>query len=120
MSASSRPSVTVSVAGGILELGVTDEDPCLLSSAEIGDRGSAAAVLAEGGRGLLLVEALADEWGATSLPGGKHVWFQLTVGDWPHAAVCHCHQPGPGRVRLGSGRYALHVLDRDSDVPWGY
>ncbi|MEX2621944.1 MAG: ATP-binding protein [Egibacteraceae bacterium] len=29
------------------------------------------------GRGLLLVEGLADTWGASVLPGGKVVWFSL-------------------------------------------
>ncbi|MER6355099.1 ATP-binding protein [Streptomyces sp. NPDC001634] len=35
----------------------------------------------EGGRGLTLVEALADKWGAEPRPGGigKTVWFELQV-----------------------------------------
>lgn len=33
----------------------------------------------EGGRGLLLVEALAQEWGWVPLPMGKQVWFRLPV-----------------------------------------
>ncbi|MFJ6650989.1 ATP-binding protein [Streptomyces sp. NPDC091290] len=32
----------------------------------------------EGGRGLALVEALADRWGVTERPTGKTVWFSLT------------------------------------------
>lgn len=32
-----------------------------------------------GGRGLILVEALADAWGTAPLPGGKRVWFELVV-----------------------------------------
>jgi GAF domain-containing protein/anti-sigma regulatory factor (Ser/Thr protein kinase) len=31
----------------------------------------------ESGRGLVLVEALADRWGADPLPTGKRVWFEL-------------------------------------------
>ncbi|MCX5197012.1 ATP-binding protein [Streptomyces sp. NBC_00249] len=31
---------------------------------------------AEGGRGLLLVEAVTDRWGTDPLPGGKTVWFE--------------------------------------------
>jgi hypothetical protein len=31
------------------------------------------------GRGLLLVEALADEWGVLQQTSGKAVWFKLTV-----------------------------------------
>lgn len=30
-----------------------------------------------GGRGLLLVEELADSWGHQSRPGGKAVWFEV-------------------------------------------
>ncbi|WP_274557833.1 ATP-binding protein [Streptomyces spiramyceticus] len=32
--------------------------------------------LAEGGRGLRLVEAVTDRWGTVRLPGGKTVWFE--------------------------------------------
>ena len=34
---------------------------------------------AESGRGLLLIEALAERWGATPTHGGKCVWFELLV-----------------------------------------
>jgi anti-sigma regulatory factor (Ser/Thr protein kinase) len=30
-----------------------------------------------GGRGLLLVDALADSWGCEQTPSGKRVWFEL-------------------------------------------
>lgn len=33
----------------------------------------------EGGRGLALVEALAEAWGAEPAPGGKTVWFELAA-----------------------------------------
>ncbi|MFI9587403.1 ATP-binding protein [Streptomyces sp. NPDC052236] len=32
--------------------------------------------LSEGGRGLLLVDAVTDRWGTVPLPGGKTVWFE--------------------------------------------
>jgi len=32
-----------------------------------------------GGRGLALVDALADDWGVDDLPDGKAVWFRLRV-----------------------------------------
>lgn len=32
--------------------------------------------LAEGGRGLLLVEAVTDRWGAVPSASGKTVWFE--------------------------------------------
>jgi anti-sigma regulatory factor (Ser/Thr protein kinase) len=41
--------------------------------------------LAENGRGLLLVELLADSWGWRPENGGKLVWFRLTTrgfGAW--------------------------------------
>lgn len=34
---------------------------------------------AESGRGLVLVDALADRWGSDPLPTGKRVWFELSV-----------------------------------------
>jgi serine phosphatase RsbU (regulator of sigma subunit)/anti-sigma regulatory factor (Ser/Thr protein kinase)/putative methionine-R-sulfoxide reductase with GAF domain len=37
----------------------------------------------ESGRGLLLVERLADRWGTDPLPTGKRVWFELSVADAP-------------------------------------
>lgn len=36
------------------------------------------------GRGLLLVDALADNWGSTRLPWGKRVWAQLAVKTEEH------------------------------------
>jgi anti-sigma regulatory factor (Ser/Thr protein kinase) len=38
-----------------------------------------AAVLATGGRGLALVDRLADSWGVTKILPGKSVWFALTT-----------------------------------------
>lgn len=43
---------------------------------QVGPAGSIGA-----GRGLLLVEALADEWGVTMQTGGKAVWFRLAMAD---------------------------------------
>lgn len=34
---------------------------------------------AEGGRGMLLIDRLADRWGAEPLPVGKRVWFELSL-----------------------------------------
>ena len=33
------------------------------------------------GRGLRIVEALADRWGITPTAGGKTVWFEIDVGE---------------------------------------
>ncbi|WP_229867994.1 ATP-binding protein [Streptomyces chryseus] len=39
-------------------------------------RGGEGGELAEGGRGLMLVEAVTDRWGTVPVPGGKTVWFE--------------------------------------------
>ncbi|MFD9225847.1 ATP-binding protein [Streptomyces sp. NPDC060064] len=58
---------------------VTDGAPGLLrTTAPGGDPDG----LAEGGRGLLLVEAMADRWGVVPLArGGKTVWFECEAKD---------------------------------------
>jgi hypothetical protein len=53
-------------------------------SLHVGTSGSIAA-----GRGLLIVEALADEWGVTPLKDGKEVWLTMPV-TWPHPESCEC------------------------------
>ena len=35
--------------------------------------------LAESGRGLTIVDQLADDWGVRDLPQGKCVWFELEI-----------------------------------------
>ncbi|MEV8311302.1 ATP-binding protein [Streptomyces flavidovirens] len=57
---------------GGLRVEVTDRcsRPVHMMGGGVGD------VLAEGGRGLLLVEAVTDRWGTVPLPGGKTVWFE--------------------------------------------
>ena len=35
---------------------------------------------AEDGRGLMILNAFADEWGVVPLPEGKQVWFRLNIG----------------------------------------
>jgi anti-sigma regulatory factor (Ser/Thr protein kinase) len=69
--AGSGPSLVLAVADGVIEVGVSDNElrlpgaprPKVATSGHEIDH----SLLAEGGRGLLLVEALAEEWGATSL-----------------------------------------------------
>ena len=58
-------------------------------SLHVGRSGSIAA-----GRGLLIVEALADEWGVTPLNGGKEVWLTMPVS-WPHMQSCSCDSRAP-------------------------
>lgn len=69
--AEGRVTVRASWQDGVFEVAVTDE-------------GSGAPVLkrppptAEGGRGVMLVDMLADSWGMSNLDdGGKVVWFAV-------------------------------------------
>ncbi|HXH57564.1 ATP-binding protein [Iamia sp.] len=70
-------------AGSPVEL-VIDLDRARLA-VEVIDRSAAplrptdADVLATGGRGLALVDRLADSWGVTKILPGKSVWFALTT-----------------------------------------
>jgi hypothetical protein len=43
----------------------------------------------ESGRGLLLVEALADRWGAAVTAEGKTLWFELAAVAAPPADPAH-------------------------------
>ncbi|MCM2429788.1 ATP-binding protein [Streptomyces sp. RKAG337] len=66
-------SVQLTLVSGRLTVSVVDSDPQLpqVSSPE---------PLATGGRGLAMVAALSDSWGADPVPdGGKVVWFSLHV-----------------------------------------
>jgi hypothetical protein len=40
----------------------------------VGEAGGIAA-----GRGMLIIDAIADEWGITQLNAGKEVWFRLPI-----------------------------------------
>jgi anti-sigma regulatory factor (Ser/Thr protein kinase) len=130
-----RPPVTLSLAceSGTVELAVADGDPrpptarprradlaadldqlreVEADGAVLEDRdarlhvGPAGAVA--GGRGLLLVAALCDDWGVTRTAGGKAVWGRCSApADWWDAAGCACAQ-GQRGVQLASGRWVVH------------
>jgi anti-sigma regulatory factor (Ser/Thr protein kinase) len=94
-------AVTVAVADGVAEIGVSDR------STELPQQRSRA-WQAEGGRGLRLVDRVALEWGVVTVAGGKQVWFRLDIdSSWPHRADCPCGGDDLERVRLESGRYAV-------------
>ncbi|MEU3343464.1 ATP-binding protein [Streptomyces sp. NPDC006700] len=61
---------------GRLRVSVTDANDTLPAPREASPED-------ESGRGLALVEALADDWGAEHRPGGlgKTVWFELAPGE---------------------------------------
>lgn len=62
-----------------------------------------------GGRGLLLVAALAAEWGVSPLSDGKAVWVRTPVpADWPHGGSCPCPTSAEA-IPLASGRRVLHT-----------
>jgi sigma-B regulation protein RsbU (phosphoserine phosphatase) len=115
--ASTDLALVVAMAEGILEIGVTDSEPQSVPFVKPKRESMAVQareeVLAEGGRGLLLVDLLADEWGVVGLRQGKQVWFRLSTNDWSYNSACPCHGHDLGRVRLESGRYALAVAG-----PW--
>jgi anti-sigma regulatory factor (Ser/Thr protein kinase) len=56
----------------------------------------------EGGRGLRLVESLADAWGVHDLPGGTAVWTQFATSapDFGHRQADHGHEQ---EQRAGQG-----------------
>jgi anti-sigma regulatory factor (Ser/Thr protein kinase) len=116
--------VTVAVSEGSLELAVTDHD---LSTPQLrpqrrdlladldaippggedhpdprheglryGPAGSVAA-----GRGLIILDAIAESWGVTRHVSSKDVWARLPVpSDWPHLGSCGCGEQGAmGRSR---------------------
>jgi anti-sigma regulatory factor (Ser/Thr protein kinase) len=112
-------TLTLAVADGALEVGVTDRSTQLpvqrhrSSSRSAAVRpcpGSVAAAdwWAEGGRGLRLVDMVSDEWGIVPLVTGKQVWFRLAVdSSWPHRSACPCAGDDLERMRLESGRFAV-------------
>ncbi|HEV2759259.1 MAG TPA: SpoIIE family protein phosphatase [Acidimicrobiales bacterium] len=66
-------ALVVSFAGDVVELCVEDGDPSPPKPRPAG-------VLDESGRGFVLVDALADDWGVRPVPGGKATWFALGRG----------------------------------------
>ncbi len=65
------PVLGLSLQGGSLRVTVADHEGALPRVAPLD-------VAASGGRGMLLVEELADAWGVDRIPGdGKRVWFRL-------------------------------------------
>ena len=64
--------IVIQLSGGRVRVEVTDDG--------IGWPGSRpASSTAIDGRGLIIVAALADRWGANSVPGGKAVWATFIV-----------------------------------------
>lgn len=68
--------ITVRLAGGLLRVGVSDSSHRRPQLVQVGSRDTS-------GRGLHLVEAMADRWGVDPDDRGlgKTVWFELAAGD---------------------------------------
>jgi anti-sigma regulatory factor (Ser/Thr protein kinase) len=128
--AGSPATVTISLAGEFLEVAVSDDSPrapvvrpvradlnadieALIDRAahgsggvarraelDIGPAGSIA-----GGRGMLIVDAIADEWGVTARSAGKEVWFRLRTPQGRPADSCQC----PTSSGITPGGLPLHV-----------
>lgn len=95
---------------------VSDLDELLAAEAELGipaddhdprwDIGPAGSVA--GGRGLLLVSAIAAEWGVSPLSDGKAVWVRTpTPAGWPHSVGCPCSDVTNSPI-VASGRSVVH------------
>jgi anti-sigma regulatory factor (Ser/Thr protein kinase) len=107
--AASGGVVSAAMSHEVLEIGVTDFDPLSLPSVRVPvlpTNGMAhGEAWANRGRGLVLVDRLADEWGVAGLPQGKHVWFRLRKDDWAFRLACRCDNEDVDRIRMGSGNF---------------
>jgi len=79
--ASSATEVSMAVVDGALEVSVSDSEPQVATLLLRRHPGRATRAdqqtIREGGRGLFVVAALADSWGACVTDDGKRVWFRL-------------------------------------------
>ncbi|GHH93921.1 ATP-binding protein [Streptomyces capillispiralis] len=107
--------VSVTRADERLRVEVTDADASLPRSVEAGPND-------ENGRGLLLVSALAADWGMQPEPSGKTTWFEITSEPWAEGTGdCRADEPpsplaGDGAVRRTEcdARRALSADSRSS------
>jgi len=105
-------TLTLAVAGGMIEVGVTDSGSFrrVIPAQRAVLTAATTLVAAESGRGLLIVEALSDSWGITPVGKGKQVWFRRPVAaHWPYSASCVCAADGHDGYHLPSGHHALNM-----------
>ncbi len=91
-------SLAVSLSGTLLRIEVHDPDARALPTLVAAD------VDAEGGRGMALVEALADRWGVQLLEDRKVTWCELTTG--PASSVGREDDPSVTRAEALLDMYA--------------
>jgi anti-sigma regulatory factor (Ser/Thr protein kinase) len=110
--------VVATVADGVLEVGVTDHAPQLPRLiTQLGVGTQPEPYTAMGGRGIALVDELAEDWGVVALDDGKQVWFRLSVdADWSYRTACPCGGDDLERIRLESGRFAVAVPGEWDDL----
>lgn len=96
--ADSDPVVEVAAEGGTVRISVQDQNPAWPSPKRVCDD-------ATSGRGLALVDTMADAWGVESLPKeGKRIWFEVrgcTIMDDGEPA--RWSRPGSDLVEEGRG-----------------
>jgi len=65
--------------------------------------------VASTGRGLLVVAALADQWGIEPIPTGKRIWVRLAHGEDHRPSPPQTHAGGPGveQPRMPAGWHML-------------
>ncbi|MEO5651984.1 MAG: ATP-binding protein [Marmoricola sp.] len=91
----------LSYEDGTLLAQVGDGTPHLPSMRRYGSRAGT-------GRGLRLLDQMADEWGVTARTGGKTVWFRLSVAD---KGIDSPADSGPGRSGKGENSLPPGQLD---------
>ncbi|MFD0210090.1 ATP-binding protein [Streptomyces hirsutus] len=113
--------LVLSVNGADLRIEVHDPDTRALPAVVLADAD------AEGGRGMTLVDALADRWGVQLHEDHKVTWCELATGSAGHPAVTRAealldlyatlrppkcsYEPGPGRVsRMVAEESAIDVI----------
>jgi len=129
-------TVRVSVADGVIEVTVADANEArpvarparsdmigdldaiadltdTVDAADVDARDPRLAVGASGavtaGRGLLVVDALADEWGTVGTPTGKAVWFTLAAPPEWQAAQAACPCGGKTGRHTSTGRNVVQM-----------
>lgn len=101
-----RARLAVSMRGSRLRIEVSDPDarsvPVLVAGAD-GE---------EHGRGLVLVDALADRWGVVLRADSKATWCELTTG--LRSSVDHVDGPQVARAEALLGLLGLSARDKDA------
>lgn len=78
-------TVSIALAGGYLEVSVTDlapgqpPRPLRRAATDAAGPSASAGSLAESGRGLQMIDMMAQAWGFQDVAAGKQLWFRLRV-----------------------------------------